>query len=176
MLFGGGVDMKEFILTMLGVSLISGFASMLSPDGKEGGLRSYLGFACAICALSVTIGPVTSFITALGDSEMIENISGEPQALDYEKIYEDTLMKGEERALEEGLNLLLRTELLIDEKNIDVDVRLCNSTAGYEAELVTVRLSGKAVFTDAHRIAERVEELLFCECRVLYGGVNDKKG
>lgn len=175
MLLGGGVDMKEFILTLLGVSLISGFASMLSPEGKGGGLRSYLGFACAICALSVIAGPVVSFISTLADGELIEDISGETAVYDYEKIFDGTLVKEGERSVEKGLALILQKEFEIEEKNVNIDVKLYDNGASIEAKLVTVTLRGGAVFVDAHKIAERVEKLLSCECRVIYGGANGTK-
>ena len=176
MLIGGGIDMKEFVFTLLGVSLISGFASMLSPEGKGGGLRSYLGFACALCTLSIAAGPILSFVSALADGKMIENISGEPIVYDYEMIFDETISGEGERSIEEGLLSLLRSEFEIEEENIDVDVRLCEKDSGLEAELVTVSLSGGAVFIDAHKIVERVEKLLSCECRVVYGGFNNTKG
>jgi len=169
--------MIEFILTLLGVTLVAGFASMLVPEGKGGSLRTYLGFACGLCALSVTVGPILSFIGILADgkTDMFYNFSEDVLVYDYKKVFEDTLSDKGEAAVESELKSLLCREYSIKEDNVDVDVRLAYSNEGFTAGGVTVTLRGSAVFVDAHKIAEHVSSLTSCECRVVYGGKNDAK-
>ncbi len=170
--------MREFILTLLGVSLVSGLASMLTPEGKGGGLRTCVGFACGLCALSITVGPVISFIGALSDGGKVlfDGFSEDLAVYDYEKIFDQTLAREGERVLEVELKAILCDEFQIEEKNIDIEATLCESEAGIEVERVILTLRGSAVLIDAHKISERVTTLLSCECRVLYGGKNDTKG
>ena len=167
--------MREFIFTLLGVSLVAGFASMLTPEGKGGGLRSYLGFACGLCALSVAVGPILSFIGVLAEdsTDFFGGISDGAAVYDYEKIFDETLAVEGEEAVEIGLKSILCGEFGIKEENADVDVKLGYNGDSLTAESVTVTLRGKAVLIDAHGIAERVTSLLSCECRVVYGGKND---
>ena len=168
--------MKEFILTLLGVSIVSGLASMLSPEGKGGGLRSFLGFACGLCALSVTVAPILSFIGMLAsdDADVFYESHGALATFDYEKIFEETLTGEGERSLEEGLKSVLSAEFEIARENIDVDVILVNDGEEITAEHATLILRGDAVLKNAHELAERVRELISCECRVIYGGSDDK--
>ena len=166
---GGGVNMKEFFLTLISVSLVCCFASMLAPDKKGGGLRSSVGFACGICALFIVVDPIISFANLLFSDEG-ESIYGsyESGEYDYEKIFDSTLLDMSAASIELELERMLADTFSLAEESIGVELSLAEIDGEYLPERVTVTLGGTAMLTDAHEIERCIEELLSCECRVIY--------
>lgn len=162
--------MKEFIIVMLSVSVVSGFALMLVPEGRGGGLRACLNFVTGLCALSVTVGPLLDFVGSLKNYEsescVFESVD---VSKSYEEIFYGTIAAEEEGAVAEGLKALIIREFLIEERNLTVEVEL--DVNKEHPESVTVTLFGKGMLADGKGICDYVEALLNCECTVVYGEI-----
>ena len=163
--------MKEYFLILIGVSLICGFSSMLSPEGRGGGLSRAVNLASSLCVLSVVISPVHSLIleASSGEVEILSQMKAEYGDVDVlEDIYCDKLTEESvsyaERTLEELLcrNFSISSDsisLLLEVERAGESVRVCGAR---------VYLSGGAIFKDADAISKYVESSVGCECKIIY--------
>ena len=157
--------MKEFIITLISVALLSGGFCMLAPEGD---LRKYvrlMGALCLVCAIAVpTFTAIRSDGIGLDGllSADVENESG------YEEIYGEALLRGAEETLERILKERAVGELGLKADEIDFDIDLCIDDGVYRVGAVTAYIYGGGIFTDPRKITELVNGQCGCACTVIY--------
>lgn len=161
--------MREFIITLIGVAVVSGGVQMLCPeDSKASGLINIISGLCIIC---IMLAPLKDFIAWMRNDAvgMLDGIYGSQITTeDYAEIYEKSIIEGSELKASQSLKLLIITDLELSEDSFDVSLRLTRSDEEYCAESVTVFLYDKAVLTDPKIIKDYVARLLSCECQIVY--------
>jgi len=161
--------MKEYFLILIGVCLISGFASMLAP---EGGLSPSLNFVTALCVMSVIISPISSIVGELssGELDFFERFGERYEDVDvFEEIYNENITKESILTAERTLASMACRELSIDEEDIDISIETKNEDGELRVSYVKVYISGGAIFKDPRAISEYISGLVLCECEIIYG-------
>ena len=162
--------MREYVMIFVSVTLACGIVQMLVPEGR-GGFKKYVGLVCGLCVLCTAIAPISSLLEdvwSLGETLFGITSSVTQDKDNYEKIYGESLIEAGGANMSSGLKTLISRDLGIDASYFDVSVRLREGEDSYLPDKATVILYGKAILCDPHEIIEYVNDLLSCECEVIY--------
>ena len=100
------------------------------------------------------------------NGRIFEGIYGdEYSSLDAEAVFKDALASQSAKSLSDGLCSLLCAEFELESEDVEVYTWL----DGERCQRVSIVLSGAAALKDPHAMIGYVEELLECECNVVYG-------
>ncbi len=153
-------------MTLCGVMLLSGIVSMIS---MEGDLKKYVRLLCGLCLLCALITPLFEWSTR-GDFQpeelWHEAVEGETE--DYEKIWQEALLRGSEQEVQRELQGRLSAAMDLEEDSFSVSAQIVSKNNIFVLESVTVTLGHEAIFADPKRIISYVEELGDCRCIVVY--------
>ena len=158
--------MKEYLMTLISVALLSGTVGMLSPEGE---MKRYVRLLCSLCLLCAMVGPALSL---LGDSDFsmdgLLSDREEIDRLDYDEIYHNSLILGGEKQAADTICAALLQRFELSEGAMEVSVRspLKNDTDSPVS--VTVLLRDEAIFVDPKEILSYVRELGDFQCTIVY--------
>ena len=158
--------MKEYLMTLISVSLLSGIMGMISPEGD---LKKYVRLLCTLCVFCAMISPAFSLWQGMGSSG--EEILGElidKEDVNYDEIYKDSLLSFGEVQAEETIKSNILERFLLSEDSIDVEVKSQSENDIEEWIAVTVLLRDEAIFTDPREILSLVESMVSCSCVIVY--------
>ena len=156
--------MKEYVFLLIGVSVISCVASMLSPDSE---IRSYVAFVVCLCMLSATVRPVIALIDYAPDN-ITEDIADDAESVDYKRVFRDTLIG----ANEESFCRLLKSEMIKDlgmtEGEFELRAKMYEENGEYKLYSLSVELYGLGFTRDPSTLRAYVRDLLGIECEIIY--------
>ena len=158
--------MKEYLMTLMSVSLLNGIIHMISPEGDIKKYVRLLGALCLLCAIAVPIfaalsegGPDLSFLSEIGQEAEQQN---------YDEIYQNTLIQsGEAEAAKVMKNRMIQ-ELSMKNETFDVSVEFVSKNDDIVLGNVTVLLRDSAIFTDPRQVIDWVNEVYQCPCIIVY--------
>lgn len=158
--------MREYFMLLIGVSLFSGMIHMLAPEGN---LKRYLRLLCSLILLCVLIRPVLSLLR----SDSLGWLSGgeydkESDRLYYEEIYHQNLMKADAEEIGKNLKYRISEEFSLDENSISVSVIVTTENDKNAVKCVNIIFHKEAISVNPRPIIEYVENLLSCQCVILY--------
>lgn len=158
--------MKEYVVALIGASLLSGVVGMICPKRHE----KYLRLLCGFCILSLLVAPLPSYLESVEDylPTALDEMGKEENEI-YEEIYKDTFYAANKEALEDSIKALIIQEFSLNKGEVSVAVLLAQEEDSVSLKNATVSLSGYATLQDPRAIAARVEALLGCPCEIRYG-------
>ena len=155
--------MKQYILSVMLVGVISSIVTILSP---EGGLRDHVRLAAGIVTVAVCILPLTSIVSELKELD-IEEIIGDGYEIsdeNYEEIFESEFRCVEIEGVKEGIKAILEEKYGIGYDECYVSVKTAESEDGKRRlERVFINLYGGAILKNTAEIEEYLGELFGCE-------------
>lgn len=158
--------MREYIITLMMVSVVCGVISVLSPKEDMG---KYVSFVCGICALGIIVTPITELIKRaeefpdiLGDR--LENYDEEF----YENTFEESIVAGSVKQAESILKNDLSQELNLDQDSFDIALSVERSENSISVKRATVTIYPKGLTIDARSVIEYIEKNLGCSCMIIY--------
>ena len=157
--------MKESIFLLLGVIVISGFISMLAPETS---LKRYLSLLTAICLLFAMLEPIGELVGSLESIEL-GNLHTETENKDYESVYKETLISGNEESFCRLLKAKMSRELGIEAEHFDIRADMRISAGEYKLESLSVILCGMGITQDPKQLKDYTSELFGIECEIIYG-------
>ena len=156
--------MKEFWMTLIGTSLLSGAVGILVPRAH----KKYLRLLTGLCLLCVMAQPMMA-LAHDGLSFLESGESTEEEILsNYDEIYHKTLLKTDASYLSSFIESHICKELGIKNDDISVVVSFEEKGAQIVLKRTTVLLGGSAVTQDPYAIVETVEDLTGAPCSVVY--------
>ena len=161
--------MKEYIITLISVSIFCGLIEMMSLS--EGGLKKHIRLIASLCVLCVAVAPMGDLINVIKNYDVEERtdiFEGEDTENKYYDIYVSNLGEHTAESIEENTKRLLGDEFDMEHDAFDVIVLLDLSDEKFAVEKVSVVLYPKAIFKDPHKISEYISNLLKCECEIIY--------
>jgi hypothetical protein len=161
--------MKEYIITLISVSIFCGLIEMMSLS--EGGLKKHIRLIASLCVLCVAVAPMGDLINVIKNYDVEEKtdiFEGEDAENKYYDIYVSNLGEHTAESIEENTKRLLGDEFDMEHDAFDVIVLLDLSDEKFAVEKVSVVLYPKAIFKDPHKISEYISNLLKCECEIIY--------
>ena len=158
--------MKEYMLSLIGVSVLLGVLFMVAPSKHKKHLRLLGG----LCLLAVFTSSFSSFLNRddlllFGSQEPI----GEDAKIVYEEIYHQTLSDANVERLELALESMMARDISMKREEFSVSIHWEWSQDRILLKNATVYLSGSAVLCDPKTMIGYVEERLNCPCEIVYG-------
>ncbi|MBR6679904.1 MAG: hypothetical protein IKL59_01455 [Clostridia bacterium] len=157
--------MKEYIFLLLGVIVISGVIGMIAPETP---IKRYVSLLIALCILSAAVKPIGELI-GMAEGAELGIFSGEGSEMDYESVYRETLISGNEESFCRLLKSKMSRELGIDPEHFDVYADMYISDSEYKLERVSVVLYGMGITQDPEKLRSYTGDLLGVECEIIYG-------
>ena len=153
--------MKEYLLTLMGVSLLNGIVGVLSP---EGAMKKYVRLVGALCLICVIAQPIFSLLSGNGwrMDRLWKGVSSEESA-SYEVLYEEMILSGSEQYAQARLTGEIAKKFDLSDDSFSVTVR-----GGEQEATVTVVLRDAAIFVDPKEIIAYMQESYGCACTVIY--------
>lgn len=157
--------MKEYVMTLVGVSLITGIVGMLCPKIHQ----KYLRLLCGFCVIAAMVAPLPSYLAEADASLLgIYDENGNEKETVYEEIYQETLLNADADRIEYYVKTLLISEFSVESDRISVSVELSQEENTVAIKNIMVALSGSAVLEDPHQITYYLESMLHCPCEIVY--------
>ena len=164
--------MKDYIITLICVSVFSGVIEILSPDSAGDSLRKQIRLITSLCVLCVAISPIAGVISSISGAEF-DFLSGYTDRGEleskYEEIFKNNLGEHTAESVASESEQMICESLGIDHDDIEVRLSLVELEGELTARDVTVTLYRSAVATDPRMISDYIEELLGCKCEIIYG-------
>ncbi len=160
--------MKNYIITLVGVALLSGAIQIIAPEGET---KKYINLLAGLCAVCVVIAPFGSVIKALASKDggyFDKVLEAASEQSDYESIYLENFKIHGAESLAEGLEEMISEEFGIKRENFSVTARMTYAENLLGVERITVYLKPAAIFADPHAIKDYVNTLLGCPCDIVY--------
>ena len=158
--------MREYVMTLLGASLLTGILGTLCPKGH----KKHLRLLCGLCMIDMLISPLPSYLENAEQNllELGEETGGEAEDV-YDEIYYQALSNANVWQIEKMTKRLIIQEFSLSSDDLSVSVFISDEEDRILLKNATVSLSGKAILTDPREIVRVVEEYLGCPCNVVYG-------
>lgn len=158
--------MREYLTSLLSVSLLGGLLTMLSPEGD---LKKYVRLLCSLCLLCAMVSPLFS---AFAEGELsLDHLweQMEPsESLDYDEIYHQSLQSGNRENAKNIVKRRVLSEFELSDDALDVEVFFDIKNEQYSLEEIRVILHPKAIFVDPQTLSEWINETYSCPCVVIY--------
>lgn len=155
-------------MTLMITVAICSLSLILTPEGDRG-IGGYTRLVASLCVLSVAISPVASFVESLYELEIDGFFLSESANREtFEEIYFDSLLDANEKDISGRIEELICGNFNIREGDISVFAELYLNGEECEVRCVSVLLSSGAIAKNPHEIKEYVENLLACECEIVY--------
>ena len=164
--------MKDYIITLICVSVFSGIIEILSPDSAGDSLRKQIRLITSLCVLCVAISPIAGVISGISGAEfdfLSDYTDREELESKYEEIFKNNLGEHTAESVASESAQMLCESLGIDTDDLEVHLSLVDLEGELTARDVTVTLYRSAVATDPRIISDYIEELLGCKCEIIYG-------
>lgn len=163
--------MKQYLLLVFGVCLVSGAIRVISP---EGAMKKHIEMLCSLCLAAAVVIPLVSMISGMDGEGMLDGILGGYETQDYEKIYGDYVVSGNMENVEAVMAEELAEMLDVNVGDITVGIILERQDDTCKVTNTYVILRAGAVACDPDIIKDHVYERLGIECEIIYS-INDEK-
>ena len=163
--------MKEYVITLISVSIICGIVQTLAPESTGDGLRKYVKLASTLCLLCIIIAPVSSLMREVSEngSALGEGwFDGEEMAEKYEEVYKESIVKYSAAELEDICENEVVKRFGIDRNIFDISVFAVSENEYLNVDRVILSLYKTTDQNDPRDIAEYLSSLLECECEIIY--------
>lgn len=162
--------MKNYLLTIILVSICIGLADVISP--LENGINKYTKTIGVLIILCVIISPISKVIQNI-DENFFDKIRDDLSINDndtqdkYEDIFINYLNNFSISEINTQIKNILNQQFTIP--NEECEVIIISEEAGEKLSIskIQILLSGKSVFKNPYQIENYFSNLLKCECIVL---------
>ncbi len=163
--------MKEYILSVICVSIIGSVVSMLTPEGEGGGLGRHTKLIFGLCLIIVSLYPIKNVILYLDELDIKTQVGeSSPDNEELESIFDSSYNASEAENLKSGIiNILCRRfEMDMSECRVDLtfrDVPASGTEIGTKRELerIFITLYGSAIWKDTGEIEDYFTSIFKCE-------------
>ena len=163
--------MKAYILSVTVASLIAAVITLLTPEGKDGGIGKHVKLLTSLAILAVIINPFLTFLKDLSvkDVDSLKDkilSSADPQD-PYEKIFYESLSEMSAIDLEDELKKLISEKFGIKSENLSINAEYSVVENAVCFNRITVILSGGAIFRNPYDVEAYVKNITGIECKCL---------
>ncbi len=163
--------MKEYVITLISVSIICGIVQTLAPESAGDGLRKYVKLASSLCLLCMILTPVLTFVREVrGNGVDIGEkwFDGEDIEERYEEVYHESIGQYTAAELEEICEAEVSEEFGIERKIFDITVLVVSGNENLDVDGAVLSLHKTTDKNDPRDIAEYISSMLRCECEIIY--------
>lgn len=156
--------MKDYLYALLTVSLAAALAGILSPEGEKGGILKHIRLLSALLLICVLILPLQSgisYLIALQEEKIALPEWLEAPVESSQPELQEQLDQLSKEYFSQTLTARLEAQFAIATGEVRCIVKWENDSP----VLITVVLSGKAIWKDPEAIENFVSGLVGCECQ-----------
>ncbi len=158
--------MKEYLIGIFGVCLLSAVASVLSAGNAT---KKHIEILSSLCIVATVASPLAAFMTEADGFFDAFDFETEAVLLEYEELYEEYLLEGSARTSEKILEGELAELLEVGADAFDVELELFLNDAGAaEVESVRVRIFLNGITADPDVIRSHLIQRTKKECEIIY--------
>jgi hypothetical protein len=162
--------MKEYVISIIVVSIIGSVVSVIAPEGEGGGLSRHVRLAVGVCIILVCFAPTVRAVEWLGEFDIGSVLPDDGEnAEQYESIFDRAYSEAEIDNLCEGIKSVVAQKFGLDPLSFKVSVRLNGDEGEKSLSRVTLTLYGSAIWADTGAIEEYLSSLLGCEIITIIG-------
>ncbi len=151
--------MKEYIVSLMVISLICFVAKELSSSSS---LSGHISFVSGICIFLVAIMPLASSIEKIREISFDEFLCEDEDKEKYEDIFYKYIENAQIDELKQEIRSLVVQEFDLDPSEVKVYVKF-DSQSEPKLQRITVNLSGKGAFANSNEIKSYLVSRLECE-------------
>lgn len=159
--------MTSYLFTLVAASLAATVIGILAPSGERGALNQHVRLITALVLVALLISPMHGAISSVRDffngNLTLPGLDA-PTEDSYRDQMEEALNGASTEYFTQALTRMLESEFEIGVGQVRCRVDWQTDEGRLTPKLVTVILSGKAIWKDAGAIERFVNELLGCEC------------
>ena len=173
MLLTLNINMNEYVVSIIGVSIIVGVCEMLVP--KYSGIDKFFRMIGLLCILCVLINPIKNAINTFDNGflddlkEQISDMDNSSEKENYEEILNEFLSDHSIEQFKSQIKELLENDFNIPEEECEISVKTHYINNAVSVELLQIKLIGKSIFKNPYEIEEYFSRLLDCQCVVVIG-------
>ena len=165
-------SIKNYLFSIMLVSVAAGAAEILAPEGEGGGLKKHVRLLVSLIVLAVLIAPVSGLLGYISNFDNYRGLfgAGHPGEGDFSAQAENTRQRILERGESEvaaGVTALLYDRFGIPGEEAKVVPELATGDAGIEVKKLTIVLYGRSVWKNPYEIEDYFVRLLGCPCEVI---------
>lgn len=163
--------MKDYLFTIIIISLIKGICDILSPNFKS--LHKYTKAIGVLCVLCVVITPLINVVDEINDGffddikDQIVNEENSGQNAEMNEILNGYLNEYSIGLLKDEIYTRLENEFSIPRSDCSITVHTSVAEGKITVSDTVILLSGKSIFKNPYDIEEYFSTLLNCNCKVL---------
>ncbi len=162
--------MKDYLLTLFFVCLVSAIVKTVSPDGA---MKKYIEILCTVCVISAVIIPISTEISSLdGISDILKPDIGIEDA-NYDEIYNKYLLEQNIENAEACLEGELCQRLALESGALNVRLSVESDGEQLKVTSAQVVLGLKSMSANPDVIKEYILERTECECEIIYDNIDE---
>ena len=163
--------MREYLLTLISVSVICGVVQTLAPDSVGDKLKKHVKLLSSLCVLCIILAPISALLRELQENgielgEWVLEI--ETVGEKYEDVYLESIGKYTVAELEEMSEIKVAERFGMDRKIFDVNVVVIAENDSLVVDRAVLSLHKTIDKNDPRDISEYISALLKCECGIIY--------
>ena len=156
--------MKEYVMSLAVASLLVGIVGVLTPKKHKGHVR----LLCGLCMICLLARPLPE---AFGDFDLFDYLENEQEDEEnalYDEIYHNTVQKANAKKISDALKDMISKDFSLSKEEVSVNVAIEEEGETIVIKKTTVALSGNAVLQDPREIVSYLEDMLGCQCVIVY--------
>ena len=162
--------MKDYILTLSCISVFCGIIHILSPSGEGGGIKKNIRLIASLSVLCVALFPIGDFLIRLSEYEidfLNEDFSATLEA-EYEEEFLSAMLEYSDQTVAEVSEKMLLEKFNMRDGDVSVVVFSCVENDNIKILRADIEIHPGGVSQPLTSLKESLEELLGCECRIIY--------
>ena len=156
-----GVNMKEYLISMIGVCAVCFIVKELGVIGDN----KYVGFVCGLCVVAVTISPMSrlaEWIYSLDTDVIFENSQEKEE--EYSSYFDSFITESYISEAEEEIEKYICDGYGLSQENVDAHIYFSE-----DEYFIYISLTGKGVFANTNKMKAELLERYSCGVEIVIG-------
>lgn len=158
---------KNYLLTVIGASLLAALIGILAPKGEGEGLSKHLRLLTSLFLICVMISPIkglTETVTGWINGDVTFPWEETEDEDHYREQMDEALESASKEYFTRQLTEAIKSQFSMEDGSVRCQIRWESNQEELRPARVAVILSGASIWKNPEHIEAFVEELLHCEC------------
>ena len=155
-----GVNMKEYLIAMIGVCAVCFVVRELQIFGDN----RYVGFVCGLCVVAVSVSPLlelSGWLRSLDIDSAFDNVVEQEE---YSSYFDSYITESYIAEVEAEIKSYILEKYNLNEDNVCVNIYV-----GESRRLIYISLTGKGIFANTNKMKEELLERYSSEVEIVIG-------
>lgn len=155
-----GVNMKEYLIAMIGVCAVCFVVRELQIFGDN----RYVSFVCGLCVVAVSVSPLlelSGWLRSLDIDSAFDNVVEQEE---YSSYFDSYITESYIAEVEAEIKSYILEKYNLKEDNVRVNIYV-----GENRRLIYISLTGKGIFANTNKMKEELLERYSSEVEIVIG-------